>query len=64
MNTLIFIDLYRTLSNPFKPRGRRCKLYIMSVFLMIVMTFAVIYYFWDNSNQFEFSVLNKIFLGI
>ena len=63
MNTLIFIDLYRTLSNPFKPRGKRCKYYICSVFLMIVVTFLVIYGYWEQNNQFEFSLLNKIFLG-
>ena len=35
LNTLIFLDLYLTLTDPFKPRKRRCNYYI---FVAIIFT--------------------------
>jgi uncharacterized membrane protein YhaH (DUF805 family) len=40
MMTIIFIDLYLTLKNPFQPRRKRQKYY--NVFLIAIIIFSVV----------------------
>ena len=48
MNTMVFIDLYLSLSDPFKPREGRRKYYKTSILIVVVaMTFGL-YSFWND----------------
>lgn len=47
MNCLIFVDLYLTIRNPFKPRDQRLKYYIL---LVLFNSFICTYSFYQVSN--------------
>ena len=48
MNTIVFIDLYLTLSDPFKSREGRRKYYQSSIFIVVCTITFGLYYFWDQ----------------
>lgn len=63
MNTIVFIDLYLSLSDPFKSREGRRKYYkAVILMVLIVVTLAQIY-FWSDDFELKYTALNKVLVG-
>ena len=62
MNTIIFIDLYLSLTNPFQSRERRRRFYQISAFGYCICISWVTNHFWTDTFRKAFTKLNFVIL--
>ena len=64
MNSLIFLDLYWTIQDPFKPTRFRTRYYPLGILVIFIIQVLIMNFFWNFESVFQFNTRSLILSSI